>query len=91
MENIEALDNKTLTKDVYQKIKGSNTEKQEIVRAIRAEHPGPEGSTMDVRHLWGDYYRVNYWGENEKGSIIVHSLFMNVKKVLDGFVITVHK
>ena len=58
---------------------------------IKQNHPGPENSIIDVKYLWDDFYRVNYRKEiRSDGSFlsrhtIIHSVFIKISKVTDGY------
>jgi|TARA_Y100000310_G_scaffold56232_1_gene51568 hypothetical protein len=41
---------------------------------------------LDIRHLWGEFYRLNYWGTKEglKGKIIIDSKFIKVSPDEEG-------
>lgn len=73
------------------------TDLQQMETAIRIEHPRVEGTTrFDVKHLWDNYFRVNYWGEKintskdaderlfMKDNLIIASKFIRVEKIPDG-------
>ena len=89
MKTTETTGTKTLTKEAVLK-KKANTERQDMIRAIREQYPGPKGSKIIPCHLWENNYRVNYWGKDEKGDKIIHSLFMNIQKEVDGWVLRVY-
>jgi len=48
------------------------------------------GTKLDIRHLWGDFYRLNFWSKVEKDGItvventIVDSKFIKVSTDIEG-------
>jgi hypothetical protein len=90
MKTTKTTGNEALTKKAVLK-KKADTEREDMIRAIREQYPGPKGSEIIPCHLWENNYRVNYWGKDEKGNNIVDSLFMNIQKEVDGYVFKVYK
>jgi len=87
------------------KVKKNSTEERDnlerIFSFLREKIPGPKGSNIDIRPLWGKFYRVNYWGEDkikvenklkDEASMyrIIESKFVQVEIVKDGFILTDH-
>lgn len=74
----------------------SSTEKKvinsEIIKYIKENFKCKKGETLDMRFLWGKFYRLNFWSQKiidtNKGetNIIVRSFFISVEKNKDGFV-----
>lgn len=65
------------------------TNNTEIISHLRKEYPGPKNSKLDIRHLWDDNYRINYWGIREGQNEIIDSKFVIVTRVKNGFLTTV--
>jgi len=64
--------------------------KLKIFDYIKENYPGPEKSKIDIRHLWLDFYRVNYWNGNTeefKTNYIVHSIFIKAYDTPDGVLV----
>jgi hypothetical protein len=59
---------------------------------IKKNFSVPENTTIDPRHLWDNFYRINYWVSIvSKESLctdnkIVESVFVRIEKVDDGIV-----
>ena len=83
---MELLD-KSLEQTVDKVIETKNND--EVMVYLKREMPGSIKTKPDVRHLWGNNYRINYWGWEEGENIIVDSKFVIVIKTKDGFVTTV--
>jgi len=58
----------------------------DVISYLKREHPGSPNTKCDVRHLWGNNYRINYWGFVKGESEIVDSKFVIVTKTKDGFI-----
>ena len=62
-----------------------------IRRYVKENFSGPENSSIDVKPLWDNFYRINYWREtNSTNSFltegkIIHSIFIKIIKVPDGY------
>ena len=65
------------------------TNNTEIISHLRKEYPGPNNAKLDIRHLWNNNYRINYWVIKEGENKIVDSKFVVVTRVKNGFLTTV--
>jgi len=58
---------------------------------LKKEFECPIGTTLDIRHLYDNTYRLNYWGKHtlhsEKGESngILYSIWVVVKPTKNGF------
>ena len=77
------------------KAKEPNTESNDdILRYLRVNYPPHKEETVDIKHLWGKNYRLNYWGKRElrkemtfRENYITRSIFATVQKTSDGLII----
>lgn len=46
----------------------------------------PIGTTLDIRPLWDDFYRLNFWGKREKDGdlVVIDSYFIRVDNTEEG-------
>ena len=77
----------------------NDTEKAIIY--LRENVDTPTNTTADVRHLWDNRYRINFWGEKEiketvqyrkitrKTLGMIKSIYVIVDKVEDGLIHTI--
>jgi len=83
---MELLD-KALNKTIDKALEAKNHD--EVIAYLKKEMPGSINTKCDVRHLWGNNYRINYWGLKEGEQEIIDSKFVVVNTTKDGFVTTV--
>ena len=75
------MENNTLLPYAVEKKKQKNkisekTRERNIRVWLRENYPAQEEEKLDIRFLWEDFYRLNYWREKEdKGPVIVRSIF----------------
>ncbi len=54
------------------------------------EYEGTINITLDIRHLWDTYFRLNYWGKRNKESkdlVIIFSMFILVNINEDSYIV----
>jgi hypothetical protein len=83
------------------KVEKNSTDEREQLESItsflRESIPAPEGSIIDVKHLWGKFYRINYWREDKiraesklnsdiSMNRVIESKFVRVEIVIDGYI-----
>ncbi len=84
-----------MAKTEQAQIKDEKQEKQHIEKSIlylQENLDTPKNTRMDVNHLWGKCYRVNFWGKkkikHKKREVetiaMIDSKFIMVDKVADG-------
>jgi len=93
---MRGLPMKTLTNvkdDLQQSVTPKKTIDPTKVRAIdhlQREYKTTDGTKLDVKPLWDNAYRLNFWGQKEitfgrgMDNHIVHSLFVRVEDNEDG-------
>ena len=73
-------------KEVVKKASGNDIEKW-----LRITYPGTVDTKMQIRSLWENYYRINYWGKKvivtgkKMDHCVVESIFCKVIKKGDSF------
>jgi hypothetical protein len=64
---------------------------------LRTEFPAEGNTELDIKHLWEDYYRLNFWGSKKielcdlESKIIKYSWFVRIKKISSGYEIVEKK
>ncbi len=58
-------------------------DKKEVFELIKKEYPPQKGVSIDIRPLWGNCYRLNFWNKNEPEGII-KSNFISISKGSKG-------
>ena len=58
---------------------------EDVRRWILKNFPGPEGTRLQICHLWDDYFRINYWLAKKSNNFmkeekIVFSKFLKIDK-----------
>ena len=66
-----------------------NTErahKEKILSFLREKFEPEKDIKLDIRYLWGNFYRLNFWGKRDNDTIIIRNIIIDSKfvKVKDG-------
>lgn len=51
--------------------------------SIPIDYDGPIKIKLDIRSLWPEHFRLNYWGyeKDAKDETVIYSMFVRVKKI----------
>ena len=85
------MSKKTASKTSSSNPNKKNKKELTIEEFITKEYPPYKDETLDIRFLWGNNYRLNYWIKNEKNDNINRSIFVLVKKTVKGLKATIKK
>ena len=68
-------------KDIVRKVV-----QEDIISFIKREYPVTGGIKLDIKHLWGNCYRLNFWEKSKikDESIIIKSYFISISNDKDG-------
>jgi len=59
--------------------------KKEVLDLIKKEYPVGENTSIDIRPLWGNCYRLNFWNKKGDGdNSIIKSCFISINKGPEG-------
>ena len=73
-----------------EKSKTESQPKETAIDFLKRTFP-TDGTSLDIRPLWGDYYRLNFWKKNGEGEgSIVKSYFVRVKDTPKGWKVENH-
>ena len=73
-----------------------NLEQERAIAYLQKTYRPTDGSKLDVKPLWGNAYRLNFWHRKEMtegrgvDNIIARSLFLRIDSAIDGFDVKVY-
>jgi len=50
---------------------------ESITDYIREKYPAPKGLKLDIRHLFENHYRLNFWGKIKKGVLDDNKIYIS--------------
>ena len=68
-------------KDIVRKVV-----QEDIISFIKREYPVTGNIKLDIKYLWGNCYRLNFWEKSKikDESIIIKSYFISISNDKDG-------
>ena len=74
------------TKEMEKDVKKKETSQQEILDFIKEKYPVEKDIFLDIRPLWGNCYRLNFWNKKDpEKQNIMKSYFIVIKKNSKGY------